>query len=536
MNKITENSQIFCAETLSVLIVEDEMSHAQPFVEYLTDPILNNSFQVTQVGRLEIALQHLETQKVDVLLLDLFLPDSQGLETVAKVQCRFPFIPLIVLSDPDHETLAYASVKKGAQDYLMKSNTDAQSVLRVIRNSIARKKWHQVFGTFFYAGNDHPNTNQSRLNSIIQSITSIIAVPFIAFARIEHGRFKTVTQFSHSTVSFLESISMDSHPCGIFTLNSSRQNEPYRLSGKLAELFAGYIDTEADYCVYYGAPILNSTGTCVGVLCIMDDKPRELTVFEEETLENFRRHIGYEFERITAEQQVRESSEMQMIQQLTSGIVHEVRNPLNGILAITEALFSSLNKNSEYSPYIVHIKNQVNHLSALMRDLLELGKPLLPMHTIKQSLQSVVCRVVENFKQSCPHKLRTITITSCESAQNTMVTVDNEKIQQLFTHLLDNACDHSPLEAPIELRISPRHQDFVTISVIDHGVGIKHDCIEKVFKPFYSTKKGGTGLGLNIVKHIINIHGGSINLCETVPPPGLTVEVWLPVDGVPVSA
>jgi signal transduction histidine kinase len=69
----------------------------------------------------------------------------------------------------------------------------------------------------------------------------------------------------------------------------------------------------------------------------------------------------------------------------------------------------------------------------------------------------------------------------------------------------------------------------VILRVTDQGSGIPSDVLPEVFKPFFTTRARGSGLGLSIVKNIIETHGGTINLINNAPPPGLTVEVMLPI-------
>ena len=77
--------------------------------------------------------------------------------------------------------------------------------------------------------------------------------------------------------------------------------------------------------------------------------------------------------------------------------------------------------------------------------------------------------------------------------------------------------------------MSGPEDSFVAVRVIDKGKGIPPELVDRVFEPFFTTRKGGTGLGMSIVKHIVEMHQGLILLSNNAPPPGLTVEVRLPV-------
>ena len=100
------------------------------------------------------------------------------------------------------------------------------------------------------------------------------------------------------------------------------------------------------------------------------------------------------------ERQLLQSQEMKMLGQLTSGVAHEVRNPLNGILAITDALSKDLGENPEYRTFIEHIRKQVIRLSDLMRDLLDLGRPIESANLMATSIMWLTSAAV-NMWQHC---------------------------------------------------------------------------------------------------------------------------------------
>jgi signal transduction histidine kinase len=109
-----------------------------------------------------------------------------------------------------------------------------------------------------------------------------------------------------------------------------------------------------------------------------------------------------------------------------------------------------------------------------------------------------------------------------------MVDVDQKKIQQVFDNVLNNAVQHCLTDAQICIDLSLEADTIVCIRIIDNGTGINSDYFNHMFEPFFTTRKGGTGLGLGIVKRIIENHHGSILLKNNAPVPGATVEIKLP--------
>jgi len=122
-----------------ILLVEDNEGDARILSEALSDaPTV--SFELEHVDTLAAALQRLSREGIDLVLLDLSLPDSLGLETFATAYAAAPGVPMIVLSGRDDESLAIQTVHEGAQDYLVKGQFDGRLLVRSIRYAIERKR------------------------------------------------------------------------------------------------------------------------------------------------------------------------------------------------------------------------------------------------------------------------------------------------------------------------------------------------------------------------------------------------------------
>ena len=121
---------------LGILLVEDNPGDA-----YLIREILRSipAADITSAENLEAALDHLERHAVDIILLDLSLPDSQGLDTVRRVVAQMPMLPIIVLTGLDDDILALDALKAGAQDYIVKGFVESEMLMRSIRYAMERK-------------------------------------------------------------------------------------------------------------------------------------------------------------------------------------------------------------------------------------------------------------------------------------------------------------------------------------------------------------------------------------------------------------
>src|SRR5208337_4730550 len=123
---------------MKTLLVEDDPTDVRLIREMLKE-LPAGTLQIQQVGRLDAALERLRQETFDVVLLDLGLPDAQGMETLNLIQKASSSVPIVVLTGRDDERLAWEALRAGAQDYLVKGRTDSQLV-RAIRYAVERKQ------------------------------------------------------------------------------------------------------------------------------------------------------------------------------------------------------------------------------------------------------------------------------------------------------------------------------------------------------------------------------------------------------------
>jgi sigma-B regulation protein RsbU (phosphoserine phosphatase) len=124
---------------IRALLIEDNPGDAR-LIEMMLAEADGGSFEVHHVERLEHGLRELGNGSIDIVLSDLSVPDSHGLETFQRLHARAPHVPIIVLSGLNDTTLALSAVHQGAQDYLIKGEVDGQLLARAMRYAIERKR------------------------------------------------------------------------------------------------------------------------------------------------------------------------------------------------------------------------------------------------------------------------------------------------------------------------------------------------------------------------------------------------------------
>ncbi|MDD2854744.1 MAG: HAMP domain-containing sensor histidine kinase, partial [Desulfuromonadaceae bacterium] len=241
------------------------------------------------------------------------------------------------------------------------------------------------------------------------------------------------------------------------------------------------------------------------------------------------------FERKQLEQRLISAKRLEAIGQIAGGVAHEVRNPLNAILTITEALFKEkeIEDNPEFEPFIHHIRTQVNRLVHLMNDLLDLGRTIPEANIQPLKLYDICRETVELWQATGMAKNKGAVLKCDEAYYNLKISADPIKIQQVIFNLLENAGYHTSGGKDIIIQLMPpatfETMSMAVIRITDHGSGIPEDKLSHVFDPFYTDRKGGTGLGLALVKHFTENMSGIVQIWNNDEQPGCTAEICIPL-------
>ena len=227
------------------------------------------------------------------------------------------------------------------------------------------------------------------------------------------------------------------------------------------------------------------------------------------------------------EMEALQGEKLRALGELASVVAHEVRNPLNAIVIAVELISKHIQDNPECIKYVDRIQRQINRLDNLMKDLLELRRPEEARNRQCCTLVSICRMAADSWMQSNKPLHRLITAFSPE-ADKIMVFVDPERVVQVMVNLLDNAAQHSHEGTEIQIECA-LVDGMASIRVRDHGEGLSDSALLHAFDPTFTTRKGGSGLGLSIVKHIIESYLGKMRCWNNTSPLGCTVEILLPI-------
>ena len=367
---------------------------------------------------------------------------------------------------------------------------------------------------------------ETACDQVVYNLSKLLKVSYVSVQYIEEDQVKIISRITEGIFTHNEAASLEHSPCAVVV----EKKEPCQMRGPLQQLFP---DNELisihNFKTHIGVPVKSVGGRIAGFICVMDYVDRVFTEDEIRLIEIFARYVAYEHERNILETQLRQFDRMKLLGQMAAGVAHEVRNPLNAILAITEALFQDIGDNPEYQPFLDHIRTQVDRLSRLMGDLLDLGKPIQSSSLHLEYLPAICAATLDLWQQTPLSQSRRVRLSLPPEQDDLNVMADSSKLQQVFLNLLENAAQHSPEGSEIRFVVSTPKKTTARICVIDQGTGVAAENLQKVFEPFFTTRKRGNGLGLSIVKNIIQALGGDIMIRNNEIPPGCTVEIILPV-------
>jgi signal transduction histidine kinase len=210
--------------------------------------------------------------------------------------------------------------------------------------------------------------------------------------------------------------------------------------------------------------------------------------------------------------------------ELATGLAHEIRNPLAGIAGVIEIVGRDLPPGSAARSVIKDAKEEAMQINRILTELLETARPKPPQFQVKDIAGTAEHAVMFARQQAITKR---IMIELNHDEEIPPVDHDPNQINQVLLNLLLNAIQ--AMEKPGAIHVSLRQDhESALITVADEGKGISPENLDNIFRPFFTTKGHGTGLGLSLARRIVEAHGGSIRVRSQVGK-GTQFEVRLPI-------
>ncbi len=236
-------------------------------------------------------------------------------------------------------------------------------------------------------------------------------------------------------------------------------------------------------------------------------------------------------ERKRIEENLQRAEQMKLVGEWATALAHEIKNPLAGIKVAVEVLAEEL-ETEEDRTVVKRAVQQIKRIEKLLKSLLNFAKPPIPQPAVTD-LNALLARTIAFAVKNPSRRGGSDTrfkISKNFDADLPWISIDPVQFQQIFLNLILNAIDSMPEGG--ELLVATGHEiskNVITVEIADTGKGIDEDDLERIFQPFFTTKKKGTGLGLPITKRLVEQHSGRISV-SSAPGLGTKFCIELPAD------
>lgn len=474
---------------IKVLLIEDNPGDARLLQELLVE-VRSTRFKLTQVERLSQGLQQLQAQSFDVILLDLSLPDAQGLKTFIHLHQRDRNTPIVVITGLNDETLASQAVQSGAQDYLVKDQVTGDVLVRSVRYAIERKRAEQKI------------REQAALLDIA---TDAILVQDLA------GRILFWNKGAERLYGWSAAEIVDRTYESLSPNSESAPEEAQRILFEQGE-WSGELQrtTKSGKTV-----IVESRWSLVRD---DDDQPKSILVVSTDVTE--KKKLEAQFLRV---------QRMESIGTLASGLAHDLNNILTPILATAQLLqfkFPYLDERNQR--LLKMLETNAKRGAALVKQVLLFARGVEGEQAVLQ-LEPLMLETQQIAEETFP---KSITIATKIAGSLWSIGGNATQLHQVLMNLCVNARDAMPNggtltisaenqlvdQAYAQVNLDARVGSFVKLTIADTGTGIAPEIVDRIFEPFFTTKEigKGTGLGLSTVLGIIKGHGGFVSVNSKV--------------------
>ena len=483
---------------LTILVVDDE----EKIREGCRRVLEGNGYQVASAENGRVAMELLDTRTMDIILLDLKMPVMDGEQVLAEVQARYPDIPVIIITGHGTLDTAVECMKQGAYDFVTKPFQIRQFMATVDRaaekrrlESEARRAQEENIRNLYDL-----NLEKSRLKTIINCLGNGVMVT---------NRNLEVVLHNPALIRMMGADEKIDTPAPLSRImkDESISDTVTRIqSGQVPaqELVSQEIIKDNRYFRAITAAAPAPDGSVAGTVTVME----EITDFKQ-------------LDRMKSD--------------FINMVAHELRTPLYSVKQLLGVQLDGLcgGLSEKQTDYLQRGVRQVDSLLDLIRDLLDISKAEAGMyvrHHVPVDLE-IILREAIGVMEVRAHQLGLR--FECRIPALPRVQADPKSIHEMFNNLLGNAINYSPDGGVVLIELRPL-ADHVEICISDPGIGIAPEELPKIFDKFYRIKHPktrqvvGTGLGLSLVKNIVDAHRGSIDV-ESTPGRGTTFRVLLPV-------
>jgi PAS domain S-box-containing protein len=513
---------------IHLLLIEDNPGDEGLIREMLAEA-KGMSFDLEWTETLSEGIERLALSGIDVVLLDLGLTDSTGLETLRRLRAASPRAPVVVvLSGLSDEEISFQAVQEGAQDYLIKGQVDSSLLIRSIRYALERGQEQEALRRVhvemenrvrertadLVKANEALRNSQHLLQGILDNSTAMISVKDLQgrYLLVNHGYERLFHASSESLVGKT-----------IFDLLPAEH--AHRVCASDQRVVAGGKVLETEESIPHDDG-LHTYIVIKSPLRDAENKPYAICSIATDITD--RKRLQADLTR---------ASRLSSMGELSASLAHEISQPIaaavtnaNSCLLWLSREQPDLEEARAAAARIVQSGKRAGEIVKRVRQLFKqdtLERELVDLNEIIQEMVLLLHSEAIQYRVLVPTEL---------AANLPAVRGDRVQLQQVLMNLMLNSIDAmKDMDGKREITIQSQQEDGqVLISVSDTGVGLPPEQADKIFSAFFTTKTHGTGMGLRISRSIIESHGGRLwavansprgaRFCFTLPSNGVTCD------------
>ena len=536
-----------------VLLIEDNPGDARLIKEMLReDP--ESRFDLIWTDRLAAGSAYLADARADVILLDLSLPDSHGLQTLSTIQQRTPGVPIVVLTGLADETLGLQAIHEGAQDYLVKGQVDSHMLTRALRYAVERARSEAV--QRFLSAASSALAGSLDYATTIQVVANLM-VPYLADCCVINvlDEHRGLTQVALSCVDPGQQDSMRQIYAGVPLDRDGPHPVAIALRNEQSMLYSVFPETlladcatspehlerlqEFEFASAMFVPLL-AQGRALGVVSLMTaESGRHYQMDDLGVAEDICRRAALAIDNAQLYRQAQEAIHLR--DTVLSSVSHDLRNPLLAIRLIAETLADQASQIDSAPGQTIReglerINANTTRMTAQISELLDVA--LLQMGREVEldrqpsNLIALVQEVISDYQmRTTRHQIR------LESEHHHLLgDWDAPRIERVLGNLVSNAIKYTPAGGEVVIRVWREVGDdeaWAVFEVQDHGLGIPAVDLPRIFSWYHrgqnvSGHVAGAGVGLASSQRIVARHGGTITV-DSEEGHGSTFTVRLPL-------
>jgi|KBSSwiS6_1023812.scaffolds.fasta_scaffold00589_7 PAS domain S-box-containing protein len=457
---------------IKIAVVDDDQDDYLIISDYIK-AIEDTNLQVDWCKDYQTAIEKIKQKHYDLYLVDYRLGNQTGLDLLEESNAIGSDAPIVLLTGKGNRTIDIKAMQSGATDYLVKADLTTEKLERCIRYSLDRAESLKELKA---RESKYRNLFEGSKDSVIIADEKLNIIELNEAASLLLGSNKEAL-IGHSLFEFIKDDTQKKEVCESLSKRKSISDAEIQIQSK----------NEIMSCIL-----------SISVYSDTEDRPLVHAIIHDIT------HIK------KAEIANLQAQKLAANERLMRTLAHEIRNPLNNIsLAIEQMLVPEENENDRDTLIAEIIKRNSIRINKIISELLNLTRPPeleFECNSLQEILDESIAMTTDRIN------LQNVKVKKDYANGAYMIQADKPKLIIAFTNILINAIEAMEANKG-ELMIAVNEtKDNYSVCIRDNGFGIPAEYIPRLFEPFFTSKKNGTGLGLVASYSIIQSHKGSIQV------------------------